>query len=99
MDLHIAMILETIQQLGRDEKVLRGMLCTSDIDHARVNETFVARVHALIDFVDDAEGCARQGLQGHEVEDGGDGAFAARLSMGVEDFEGFVFSGDERGGC
>lgn len=30
---------------------------------------FVARVHALIDLIDQSEGRARQTLQCHEVED------------------------------
>lgn len=57
-----------------------------------MDEALVAGVHALVDFVDDAEGRAGEGLEGHEVEDCGDGAFAAGLAVGVEDGEGFVFS-------
>ena len=59
-----------------------------------MHQALVARIHALVDLVDDAEGRAGQGLQGHEVEDGGDGAFAAGLSVGVEEGQGFRFSGD-----
>ena len=55
-----------------------------DADHAFVDEAFVAGIHALVDFVDDAEGRAGEGLQGHEVEDCADGAFAAGLAVGVE---------------
>lgn len=59
-----------------------------------MHEPLIARIHTLVDFVDDAEGRAREGLEGHEVEDRGDGALAAGLAVGVEDGEGFVFSGE-----
>lgn len=49
-----------------------------------MDETFVAGVHALVYFVDDAEGRAGEGLQGHEVEDCADGAFASGLAVGVK---------------
>lgn len=55
-----------------------------DANHAFVNEAFVAGIHALIDLVDDAEGGFGEGLQGHEVEDCGDGAFAAGLAVRVQ---------------
>ena len=57
-----------------------------------MNIPFVARVHALIDLVDQSKGCARQTLQGHEVEDGRDGALAARLTVVVEDGEWLGFT-------
>ena len=63
-----------------------------DAYHTGVDEPLVAGVHALVDFVDDAEGGAGEGLEGHEVKDRGHGAFAARLAVGVEDCEGLVFS-------
>lgn len=69
-----------------------GTLTARDFDDATMHESLVAGVHALVDFVDDAEGAAGEGLQGHEVEDGGDGAFAAGLAVGVEDGELFVLS-------
>ena len=45
---------------------------------------FVSRIHALVDLVDDAEGCASKSLQGHEVEDCADGTLAAGLAVGVK---------------
>jgi hypothetical protein len=57
-----------------------------------VHHALVARIHALVDLVYHAEGRAREGLQGHEVEDGRDGALAAGLPVLVEELEGFVFS-------
>lgn len=54
-----------------------------DANHAFVNKTFVARVHTLVDLIDDAEGRAGQGLQRHEVEDCADGTFAPGLAVGV----------------
>ena len=48
-----------------------------------MNEALVAGIHSLVYFVDDAEGGAGEGLEGHEVEDCGDGAFAAGLAVGV----------------
>ena len=60
-----------------------------------MHETFVAGIHALVDFVDHAERAAGEGLEGHEVEDGGDGAFAAGLAVRVEEGEGFGFSVSE----
>ena len=48
-----------------------------------MHKTFVARIHALVDLVDDAEGGAGEGLEGHEVEDCGDGALAAGLAVRV----------------
>lgn len=57
---------------------------TSQPDHASMHQAFIAGIHPLIDLVDDAEGRAGEGLEGHEVEDGRDGAFAARLAVRVE---------------
>lgn len=57
-----------------------------------MDEALITGVHTLVNFVDDAEGRAGEGLEGHEVEDCGDGAFASGLAVGVEDGEGFVFS-------
>lgn len=51
------------------------------------NIPFVARVHALVDLVDQPEGCACQTLQGHEVEDGRNSALATRLPVVIEDGE------------
>ena len=93
MSLHLGMKLQITQKLRRNEEVLARVFLTGDIDHALVHHALVARVHALVDFVDDAEGRAREVLQRHEVEDGRDGALAARLALRVEDGKGFVFAG------
>lgn len=47
-----------MQQLRRDEEVLGGMFLTGDVDHSGVHHALVAGVHALVYFVDDAEGGA-----------------------------------------
>ena len=74
------------QQLGRNKKILtRAINPTSNLDHAAVDEAFVAGVHALVDFVDDAEGGAGEGLERHEVEDCAYGALAAGLAVRVEE--------------
>ena len=83
-DLHSLVVSKTGQQLGRDEEVLACMLLASNLNHAFVNHSLVARVHALIDLVDDTERSSCHGLEGHEIEDGGDGTFAARLTMCIE---------------
>ena len=89
---HLRIVLEPREQLGRDEEVLARVLAAGDLDHALVDHALVARVHALVDLVDDAEGRLGHGLEGHEVEDGGDGALAAGLAVRVELLEGFVFA-------
>lgn len=89
---HLGIVPQTREQLGRDEEVLARVLAAGNLDHALVDHAFVAGVHALVDFVDDAEGRLGHGLEGHEEEDGGDGALAAGLAMSVELLEGFVFS-------
>jgi hypothetical protein len=90
------MVLEVVEQFGRDEKILAGVFGASNVDHAGVDESvsrgsamvssknrmscyrpLVARVHALVNFVDNAERCSGQALQCHEVEYGGHGALAA----------------------
>ena len=58
MHLHIRVILQIRQKLGRDEEILWRVFWASDIHHAWMHHTFVARVHSLVDLVDDAEGCA-----------------------------------------
>lgn len=57
---------------------------------------FVARVHALVDLIDQSKGRPRQTLQGHEIENCRDGTLAARLSVVVEDGEGLGFTGRHR---
>lgn len=91
-DPHAPIVSQAREQLRRDEEVLARILLARDFHHAFVHQTLVAGIHALVDLVDDAEGCAGERLQGHEVEDGGDGTFAAGLTVGVEELEGFVFS-------
>ena len=39
VDLHVGVVCEVLQQLGSDEKILRGVLCTCNVDDARVNQT------------------------------------------------------------
>lgn len=92
-DAHLGIVPQAREELGRDEEVLAGVLAAGNLDHALVDHALVAGVHALVDLVDDAEGGLGHGLEGHEVEDGGDGAFAAGLAVGVELLEGFVFTG------
>lgn len=92
MDLHLGMELEVVEEFGRDEEVLAGVLLARNVDHAFVHHALVARVHALVDFVDDAERGPREVLERHEVEDGRHGALAARLPVRVEDGKGFVFT-------
>lgn len=89
---HLGIVPQPGQEFGRDEEILRSMLPTGDLDHAFVHHAFVARVHSLINLINDAEGGLGQALQGHEVEDGRDGAFAARLAVGIELLELFGFT-------
>lgn len=83
MNLHLRMEFQITKQLRRDEEVLARALATRNVHHTLVYHAFVAGVHTLIDFVDDAEGGASEVLQGHEVEDCGDGALAAGLALRV----------------
>ena len=83
MDLHVRMIFETIEQLRSDQEVLTCVLGASDVHHARVDEALVARIHPLVDLVDDSEWSTSQRLQSHQIEDGADGSLATRLSMRV----------------
>lgn len=83
MNLHVLMIRQSRQQLRRDQEVLARVLGAGDLHHAGVDETLVARVHALVNLVDDAEGRTGERLQGHEEEDGADGTLAAGLAVGV----------------
>jgi hypothetical protein len=69
------------------------VLATGNLDHALVYHALVAGVHALVNLVDDAEGRLGEGLEGHEEEDGGNGAFAAGLAVGVELLEFLVLTG------
>jgi hypothetical protein len=46
---------------------------------------FVARVHTLVDLVDDTEWCLSKVLQSHQIEDSRYSALTTRLAIGVED--------------
>lgn len=89
---HLGIVPQAREQLGSDEEVLARVLAAGNFDHALVDHALVAGVHALVDLVDDAEWGLGHGLEGHEEEDGGDGALATGLAVGVELLEGFVFS-------
>lgn len=53
---------------------------------------FVARVHTLVNLVDQSEWGTGETLQRHEVEDGGDSAFATRLTVVVKDRQRLGFA-------
>lgn len=89
---HLGIVPQAREQLGCDEEVLARVLAAGNLNHALVDHALVAGVHALVDLVDDAEGGLGHGLEGHEEEDGGDGALATGLAMGIELLEGFVLS-------
>lgn len=89
-DAHALVVAQAGEQLGRDEEVLRRVLAAGDLDHALVHHALVARVHALVDLVDDAERRLRHRLQRHQVEDGRHGALAARLAVLVQLLERLV---------
>jgi hypothetical protein len=92
-DFHSLVITKTCEQLWGDEEVLACVLLASNLNHAFVNHPLVARVHALIDLIDNTERSSSHRLQGHEVENGRDGTFAARLTMCIELLQCFAFSG------
>jgi hypothetical protein len=92
-DFHSLVIPKTCKQLWGDEEVLACVLLASNLNHAFVNHPLVARVHALIDLIDNTERSSSHRLQGHEVENGRDGTFAARLTMCIELLQCFAFSG------
>lgn len=68
------------------------MFLAGDVNHAGVDHALVARVHALVDLVDDAERRTCEGLQRHEVEDCGHSPLAAGLPVRVQNGEGFRFA-------
>jgi hypothetical protein len=74
---HMRIVLKIREQLWRNEEILGSMLFACNLDHAFVYHALVAGIHALIDLIDDAEGCSCKGLERHKVEDGRDGAFTA----------------------
>lgn len=65
---HPFVIRESRQQLGRNEEILACVLVAGDFDHATMHHTLISRIHTLVDFVNDAEGGLRHGLEGHEEE-------------------------------
>jgi len=89
---HALVITQPCQELGRDQEVLRCVLSARDLDHTFVNHTLVARVHTLVDLINDSERCLGHGLQCHQIEDGRHRAFAARLSMLVKLLQGLILS-------
>lgn len=91
-DAHLRIVTQAREELGGDEEVLAGVLATGDLDHALVHHALVAGVHTLVDLVDDAEWRLGHGLESHEVEDGGDGAFAAGLTVGVQLLKSLIFT-------
>ena len=91
-DLHALVVPQAGEQLGCDKEVLRRVLVARDLDHALMHHALVARVHALVDLVDDAEWRLRHGLERHEVENGGHGALAAGLAVLVELLQRLVLS-------
>lgn len=56
MDLHLGMELEASQELWCNKEILACAFLARNVYHALMYHAFVARVHTLIDFVDDAEG-------------------------------------------
>lgn len=91
-DAHLGVVAQAREQLGRDEEVLARVLAAGNLHHALVHHALVARVHALVDLVDDAEGRLGHGLKRHEVEDGRHGALAAGLAVRCELLESFVLA-------
>jgi len=83
MHRHLLVKFEAGEEFGCHEKVLACPFLTCDIDHALVHHALIARIHALIDLVDDAEGRLREVLERHEVEYCRDGALAAGLAVRV----------------
>ena len=67
-------------------------LGTGNIHQALMHHAFIARVHTLVDFVDDAEWRGGEGLERHEVEDGTNCSFATGLAVRVEEGEAFIFA-------
>ena len=56
VDFHLGVELEACQELGCNEEVLTCALLAGNVHHALMDHAFIARVHALVDLVDDAEG-------------------------------------------
>lgn len=56
MNFHFRVELEACQELGCNEEVLTCALLAGNVYHALMHHAFIARVHALVDLVDNAEG-------------------------------------------
>lgn len=80
-DVHSFVVSQAREEFRRDQEVLRCVLAAGDLHHTLVHHALIARVHTLIDFVDDAERSLGHRLQGHQIENRRNGALAARLSM------------------
>ncbi len=91
-DAHALVVAQAGEQLGRDEEVLARVLAAGDLDHALVHHALVARVHALVDLVDDAERRLRHRLQRHQVEDRRHRPLPARLPVLVQLLERLVLA-------
>lgn len=83
-DFHPLVVSKTGEKLGSDKKVLAGMFFTSDFDHTFVYHTFIARVHSLIDLINNSEWRSGHRLKRHQVENCGDGTFTSRLPLLVK---------------
>lgn len=92
-DSHAFIIPQTGQELGRDQEVLTRVFAAGDLNHALVDHTLVARVHALVDLVHDAERGLCHRLQRHEVEDSGYSTLATGLAVLVQLYECLVLTG------
>lgn len=76
MDFHLGMELQVIEQLRGNEEILARSFRTGNVDHAFVHHALVARVHTLVDLVDNTEWRAGKTLESHEVEDRRNGTFS-----------------------
>lgn len=92
MNLHLGMKLETSQELWGDKEILACTLLAGNVYHALMHHSFIARIHTLIDLVNDTERRLGEILESHEVENGGDSALATGLTVGIKDTEGLVFT-------
>lgn len=59
-DLHALVILEVRKQLRRDKEVLPALCAARHFDKGVMHSAFVARVHTLVDLVDEREGRSRE---------------------------------------
>lgn len=92
MNLHLGMEFEASQELRSDKEILACTLLAGNVYHAFMHHSFIARIHTLIDLVDNAERRLGEILESHKIENGGDSTFATRLAVGIENTEGLVFT-------